>query len=35
MVAGGQTEVTNGSNMACSRFLASNDEDDNEEGTVT
>lgn len=34
MVAGRQTEITNVSNVACSRFLVSNDEDDNEEGTV-
>lgn len=35
MVAGGQTEITNVSNVACGRFLVSNDEDDNEEETVT
>lgn len=34
MVAGGQTEITNVSNMACSRFLVSNNEDDNAEATV-
>lgn len=34
MVAGGQTEITNVSNVACSRLFVSNEEDDNEEGTV-